>query len=235
MVGAFVLLASAYIAAWPALAKKPAANDVAGREHLDFGWTPELTLGPMISAFAAAAPSQSRWRGLHGGRLRCWPRFSRRITLPAICVAPRASDHVPLPMVDLLSSDHDLVLDAGCGAGRTTLAVSRILRNGKIVALDRFDSGYIADGGRQLLENNLRLAGLSDRVEVCQGDITDMPFGDAKFDSAVSTHAMDHLGRQTEQGLREVLRVLSRAAAFFWWCGPQAGRCFRPPTRCRSF
>ena len=37
----------------------------------------------------------------------------------------RSADHVVLPMVELVRGDDDLILDAGCGAGRTTIALRR--------------------------------------------------------------------------------------------------------------
>jgi SAM-dependent methyltransferase len=217
VVGAFVLFSSGYVAVWPTLAGKFRAKNGARAQHLDFGWTPGMTLGPLVSAvmlLAMAVAVQVAWPAWWPAALVATLLVANYFAGYLRADAARKPDHVSLPMVDLLSSDHDLVLDAGCGAGRTTLALSRILHNGRIVALDRFDSGYIAGGGRDLLENNLRLAGLTDRVEIHHGDITDLPFGGATFDSAVSTHAMDHLGRQTERALREVLRVLKPGGRF---------------------
>ena len=126
----------------------------------------------------------------------------------------RRADHAVLPMVSLLSGDNDLVLDAGCGAGRTTIALGRALRNSSIVAIDRFDAGYIEGGGKALIERNLRIAGLSQRVRVETGDLTALPFPDATFDSAVSTHVYDHLGSMKEKGLCEAFRVLKPGGRF---------------------
>jgi ubiquinone/menaquinone biosynthesis C-methylase UbiE len=117
-------------------------------------------------------------------------------------------------MVDLIRGDQDLVLDAGCGAGRTTIALARGLKAGRVVAVDRFDAGYIDDGGRKLLERNLRLAGLTDRVEIQAADLTALPFPDGRFDAVVSTHVYDHLGDKKEQGLREAVRVLKPGGRF---------------------
>lgn len=77
-----------------------------------------------------------------------------------------------LPYVDLLTSDNNLVLDAGCGTGRTSIAVSKILKNGKIIAVDKFDAPYIDDGGEKLLEKNLKVANVTDKVEIQTQDIT---------------------------------------------------------------
>jgi SAM-dependent methyltransferase len=123
-------------------------------------------------------------------------------------------DYMTLPFVDLLSSDKDLILDAGCGGGRTTVALSKVMKNSRIVALDRFDSNYIKDGGRAVLERNLSIAGIIDKVDICQGDITGLSFKDEHFDSAISSYMMDHLGKYKFQALREIDRVLKPGARF---------------------
>lgn len=117
-------------------------------------------------------------------------------------------------MVDLLTGIDGVVLDAGCGAGRTTIALARAQKNIQIVALDRFDSGYIESGGRRLLEENLDKAGCAGRVRIERGDLTALPFAADSFDAAVSAHAIDHLGEATERGLEEILRVLKPGARF---------------------
>ena len=123
-------------------------------------------------------------------------------------------DNAFLPMVDLLSQREGRILDGGCGAGRTTVALGRAYSGVRIVALDRFDSDYIEGGGEQLLERNLRLADLTSRVEIERGDLTALPFPDATFDAAVSAHAIDHLGSQAPNGLREMRRVLKPGGRF---------------------
>jgi SAM-dependent methyltransferase len=119
-----------------------------------------------------------------------------------------------LPYVDLLKSDKDVILDAGCGHGRTTIAMSKVMKNGRIVAIDRFDAGYIADGGRKLLERNLKIAKIGDRVDIQAQDVTAMTFGDGTFDAAVSSYMIDHLGNNKLKGLREINRVLKKDGRF---------------------
>ena len=123
-------------------------------------------------------------------------------------------DFITLPFVDLLSSDHDLVLDAGCGSGRTTLALSRVIKNGRIVGLDRFDADYIQGGGKTLIERNLKTAGVLEKVTLVKGDITQLEFEDNKFDAAVSTYMMDHLGDGKLPALKEVYRTLKPGGKF---------------------
>jgi SAM-dependent methyltransferase len=115
-----------------------------------------------------------------------------------------------LPYVNWLTSDDDLVLDAGCGSGRTSIAVSKILKNGKIIAVDRFDAPYIGDGGRRLLAQNLKVANIQDKVNIQTQDLTNLTFEDDVFDAAVTSYVLDHMGNDQLKGLKEINRVLKK-------------------------
>jgi SAM-dependent methyltransferase len=123
-------------------------------------------------------------------------------------------EYVVLPMVDLLPGESRTVLDAGCGSGRSCIAIGKSMRNIDLTAVDRFDAAYIEDGGRALLERNLKLAGMADRVRIEQGDLTALPFAEGSFDAIVSAHVMDHLGDAKEKGLAEISRVLKPGGRF---------------------
>lgn len=220
LVGAVVLAASIYVMAGRGIFRRWSRRrdgNTAPAAKFDFGWAPAWTLGPWIAALIMASAAVA----VYVAAPAWWPLAFLLTLLAAsffagalITASSTRPDHAVMPMVDLLSGESDLVLDGGCGAGRTTIALGRALKKGRIVALDRFDSDYIEGGGRALLEQNLRLAGLDGRVEIKQGDLANLPFPDRSFDSAVSAHAMDHLGPQTEQGLREMRRVLKPGGRF---------------------
>lgn len=221
LVGAVVLAASIYVMAGRGFfrrwSRRREGSGSPAVMKYDFGWAPAWTLGPWIAALVMASAAVT----VYVAAPAWWP-FAFLLTLLAascfagalISASSTRPDHAVLPMVDLLTGESDLVLDGGCGAGRTTVALGRALKKGRIVALDRFDSDYIEGGGRALLERNLRLAALDERVEIRQGDLTHLPFPDQTFDSAVSAHAMDHLGPQIVQGLREMRRVLKPGGRF---------------------
>ena len=220
LVGAIVLAASVYVMAGRGIfqrwsRRREGKHDTATK--YDFGWAPAWTLGPWIASLVTASAAIA----VYVAAPAWWPLAFLLALLAAsffagglITASSTRPDHAVLPMVDLLSGESDLVLDGGCGAGRTTVALGRALKKGRIVALDRFDSDYIEGGGRALLERNLRLAGLDARVEIKQGDLTELPFPDRTFDSVISAHAMDHLGPQIVQGLGEMLRVLKPGGRF---------------------
>ena len=221
IVGGGVTLASLYVMTGGKLFRNFSIHSVKTVQNIptkfDFGWAPSWTIGPLIAAVISISSAIAIQVSIPGW----WP-LSLMFSLLASCffaghiVASGTAkpDHVALPMIDLLSSDNDVVLDGGCGAGRTTIAISRILKNGHIVALDRFDSDYIEGGGRQLLEQNLELASITERVQIKQGDLTLLPFPDKNFDAAVSAHAIDHLGSKKEKGLEEMRRILKPGGRF---------------------
>lgn len=183
----------------------------------DFGWSTPATVGPWVGSFTLL--------GLALGLQLQYPTlWFAWFLLSLLGIASfvggvllrstRSLANAPLPLVDLFSGPDDLVLDAGCGGGRTTLTIAKAMPQARIVSLDRFDADYIDGGGRALFERNVRLAGITERVTVQPGDMTRTPFPDAHFDTAVSAHAIDHLGDQKKAGLAEIFRVLKPGGRF---------------------
>jgi SAM-dependent methyltransferase len=227
LVGLAVLLASLYVMGGRKLGNRLASMHRSTGAQFDFGWAPAWTYGPWIAALILAAIAIV----LQVAAPAYWPAAMALTLLAAASFAgglvTRSAglyEEAILPAVDLLTGDDNLVLDAGCGAGRTSVAIGRAFKKSRIVAMDRFDSDYIEGGGRRLLEQNLQLAGIAERVRIESGDLTGLPFAERSFDAMVSAHAIDHLGPQKELGLREALRVLKpggRLLLIVWvpgWC-----------------
>ncbi len=222
LVGAVVLVAS--LAMGPARGLGPLLRRWTGAEarakkdaRFDFGWGPGWMNGLAIAALISAAAAVA----VEVAAPRLWLLGFGLVALATSFLAGnvimrgfRRPDHMVLPLVDLALSEADVVLDAGCGAGRTSIALARVVKGVRIVGVDRFDAGYIDGGGRALLARNLRLAGLSDRVSAETADLTALPFPDGAFDGAVSAHVYDHLGAAKGQGLRELIRVLKPGGRF---------------------
>lgn len=209
LVGAVVLAGSLYIAA--GRRRRQSTN------ALDFGWAAAWIVGPLLaavvflaSAVAVQVAAPVWWPAAIGLSLLAANAFAGHL----VTAASAKADHAALPLVDLLPQGRGAILDAGCGAGRTSIAVARGFSQASIVALDRFDSNYIEGGGRALLKRNLELSGVADRMRIQHGDLTALPFRDESFDAAVSAHAMDHLGSAAETGLREIRRILRPGGRF---------------------
>lgn len=217
VVGGVVVLSTLYVSGLRNQLRRLTGAAARPARAYDFGWGPGWMNGLAIAALIALAAAIL----LQLTRPGVWPLAFALVGVSALLLVGNAvmrsfrrTDHVVLPMVDLLSGDHDLVLDAGCGSGRTTIALARTLKSGRVVAFDRFDAGYIDGGGRALLDNNLKVADLTGRVEIETGDLTAMAFADNRFDAAVSTHVYDHLGSGKAGALSETLRVLKPGGRF---------------------
>lgn len=123
-------------------------------------------------------------------------------------------EQITLPMVNLLPNGGRNILDAGCGAGRTSIALARVFPGIHITAFDRFDAEYIDDGGMALLKHNLKLAEIDNKVSIVTGDITQTPFANNQFDAIVSSFMFDHLRTGKKQALNESYRILKPGGRF---------------------
>ncbi|HEX9412475.1 MAG TPA: class I SAM-dependent methyltransferase [Ktedonobacterales bacterium] len=78
------------------------------------------------------------------------------------------------------------VLDIGCGRGLFLIGAAQHLTSGKAVGVDRWIRGAVSGNRPEAALRNAALAGVSDRVEVRDGDARDLPFDDEAFDVALS-------------------------------------------------
>jgi SAM-dependent methyltransferase len=104
----------------------------------------------------------------------------------------------------------EVVLDLGCGPGLLLVGAAHRLTTGKAIGLDRWVPGAITGNRPDAAIDNARLEGVSDRVEVKEGDVRHLPFADATFDVIVSNFVLHEMKTEAdrEQMLRELVRVL---------------------------
>ena len=101
----------------------------------------------------------------------------------------------------------DIVLDVGCGGGRTVSKLAASATQGKVYGLD-YSEAAVAVATRT---NRQWIA--MDRVEIRQGSVSHLPFVDETFDvvTAVETHFW---WPDLPQDMQEVLRVLKPDGTF---------------------
>ena len=97
--------------------------------------------------------------------------------------------------------EQDVILDAGCGGGRTVSKLAAMATQGKVYGVD-YSAASVAVA-RKI--NPQRIA--EGRVEILQGTVLDLPFPENMFDlvSAVETHFW---WSDLPAGMVEILRVL---------------------------
>ncbi|HEX9075607.1 MAG TPA: class I SAM-dependent methyltransferase [Anaerolineae bacterium] len=100
-----------------------------------------------------------------------------------------------------------IILDVGCGGGRTVQKMAGVATQGRIYGIDSADGSVAAsrDKNAQLIKTG--------RVEIQQASVSHLPFLDNYFDlvSAVETH---YYWSDLVKDMQEILRVLKPGAAF---------------------
>lgn len=119
----------------------------------------------------------------------------------------RARDRI----LDRLSlSGNEAVLDVGCGRGLLLLGAAKRLPQGHAVGIDLWSQVDQGNNSREATLKNAAFEGVSERVEVRDGDMRKLPFPDDTFDAAVAHFAIhnipSHAGRR--EAIREIVRVL---------------------------
>lgn len=190
-------------------------------ERFDFGWSSKWNKGFGFASLVVGLVAFYSYFGLEGNQFWQVTIFTILLLFAVnlfigniVARASNSTNGIILPYVDLYKGGKNNILDAGCGAGRTTISLAKTSPDINIFSFDRFDAKYIDDGGKSLLKKNINLAGISSRVTIEQGDITSMPFENNYFDASVSAFMYDHLGENKLSGLKEMFRVLKPGGRF---------------------
>ena len=100
-----------------------------------------------------------------------------------------------------IDADKKLVLDAGCGNGKTTLHIAKKYGNCQIVGIDKYD-GYLKLARSKSID-------VKDRVDYIVSDICLLPFTDENFDLIISEDVFPFI-EDREKALKELSRVLKQ-------------------------
>jgi ubiquinone/menaquinone biosynthesis C-methylase UbiE len=104
----------------------------------------------------------------------------------------------------------ELVLDVGCGRGLLLIGAARRLTTGKAIGVDVWVRGAVSGNRPEATLRNAEMEGVSESVEVQDGDARRLPFSDASFDVVLSNFLVHEMNTRAdrEQVLREMARVL---------------------------
>jgi ubiquinone/menaquinone biosynthesis C-methylase UbiE len=102
------------------------------------------------------------------------------------------------------------VLDVGCGRGLLLIGAAKRLTTGKAVGVDIWQTEDLSGNRPEATQENARLEGVSDRVEVKDGDARRLPFADGTFDVVVTKWVLHNIYNAAERdtAVREIARVL---------------------------
>ncbi len=104
----------------------------------------------------------------------------------------------------------ETVLDVGCGHGLPLIGAAKRLPRGKAIGIDLWSQVDQGNNSRTMSLANAQIEGVTDRVEVHDGDIRELPFPDASFDVVLASLAVHNIesAQGRSQTLGEIVRVL---------------------------
>jgi len=108
-----------------------------------------------------------------------------------------------------LRGDED-ALDVGCGRGLVMIELARRLPSGHVTGIDIWRGKDQSGNSHAMTDINVEIAGVGERVEVIDADMTDLPFEDGSFDLVTASLAIHNvpLAEERRTALREIARVL---------------------------
>ncbi len=111
----------------------------------------------------------------------------------------------------------ETVLDVGCGRGLLLIGAAKRLTTGKAVGVDIWQAEDLSGNRPEATQENARLEGVSDRVEVKDGDARRLPFADGTFDVVVTKWVLHNIYNAAERdtAVREIARALGPGGRLF--------------------
>lgn len=102
------------------------------------------------------------------------------------------------------------ILDAGCGRGMVLCAAAERVPNGLATGIDIWRTGDQSGNQESATRSNAELEGVSDRVELIEADLRELPWKQPRFDAVLSAAALHNIkdagGRDAT--VAELARVL---------------------------
>lgn len=102
------------------------------------------------------------------------------------------------------------VVDLGCGRGAVLIGVAKRLTTGTAYGVDVWRRQDQSGNRIESTQRNAIAAGVTDRVQLDIGDLTELPYPDRTFDLVVSSLALHHIGTAPgrRSAIQEAVRVL---------------------------
>jgi len=108
------------------------------------------------------------------------------------------------------------VLDVGCGLGKMTIGIAKVLREGKVIGIDIWDKMEITGNSPERAYDNAEIEGVRDKVEFKYGNVLDIPFASDYFDIVTAQSVLNNLHGEMSKSkaLMEIHRVLKLKGRF---------------------
>lgn len=102
------------------------------------------------------------------------------------------------------------VLDVGCGRGMMAIAAAKRLTSGRAFGIDLWHTEDQSGSSAENARRNAEIEGVADRVEIRDGDATEIPFPNRFFDVVLSSFCIHNIYEEAgrKKAIEEIVRVL---------------------------
>jgi SAM-dependent methyltransferase len=111
---------------------------------------------------------------------------------------------------ELKLNGNETVLDVGCGRGLLFIGAAKRLPEGKAVGLDLWSQYDLSNNSASAALKNAEIEGVKDYVEIKDGDMRKIPFGEDSFDTVVASLSIHNIytAEGRNKAIQEIERVL---------------------------
>lgn len=104
----------------------------------------------------------------------------------------------------------ETVLDVGCGRGLLLIGAAKRLPDGRAIGIDLWSQVDQGANSKQATLENARIEGVAERVEVLDGDMSQLLLPDASIDVVVASKSIHNIPDREGRfrALQEIVRVL---------------------------
>lgn len=168
----------------------------------------------LLTGFLGLALSLVAWRfpSLDWMKHLCWPAIVCLICALWMYIGSKI---IKMKLRDKLVAELNLtgteqVLDVGCGRGLLLLGIAKKLTTGRAVGADIWQTVDQSGNAITTTEQNARLEGVQDKVELHTANMEELPFADNRFDVIVSSWAIHNIYNEAgrRKAISEIARVL---------------------------
>lgn len=111
---------------------------------------------------------------------------------------------------------NEYALDVGCGLGRVTIGIAKLLNEGEVVGIDIWDKMDIRNVSPERAYENAEIEGVRDKVEFQTGNVLNTPFSESSFGLVTAAGVLlAFWNNETRlKALSEIFRVLRPGGKF---------------------